>query len=144
VLAACPRVVNRVLGLYERIHSKRLRARALEESLALIRAEDEATHHLCIGPINKVLNTVVWHFARPAGPEVRAHLERLPDYLQRSPDGIKVNGYNSSQLWDTAFAVQALVATGQTAGMRDTLARAGLSLPDAFLPTPKGRPSWIS
>lgn len=119
------RAVDRVLGLYERIHSKRLRARALEESLALIRAEDEATHHVCIGPINKVLNTVVWHFVRPEGPEVRAHLERLSDYLQHSPDGIKVNGYNSSQLWDTAFAVQALVASGPTAGARDTLARAG-------------------
>ncbi|RKH20261.1 2,3-oxidosqualene cyclase [Corallococcus praedator] len=119
------RAVNRALGLYERVHPKRLRARALEECLALIRGEDEATHHLCIGPINKVLNTVVWHLARPDGPEVRAHLERLPDYLQHSADGTKVNGYNSSQLWDTAFAVQALVASGQAAGARDTLERAG-------------------
>ncbi|MCY1033349.1 2,3-oxidosqualene cyclase [Corallococcus sp. BB11-1] len=119
------RAVNRVLGLHERLHSKRLRARALDECLELIRGEDEATHHLCIGPINKVLNAVVWHLARPEGPEVRAHLERLPDYLQHCPDGVKLNGYNSSQLWDTAFAVQSLVASGQVDGARDTLARAG-------------------
>ncbi|MFY2559173.1 2,3-oxidosqualene cyclase [Corallococcus terminator] len=117
------RAVNRVLGLYERLHSKRLRARALEESLAQIRGEDEATHFICIGPINKVLNAVVWHLARPDGPEVRAHLERLPDYLQHSTGGVTVNGYNSSQLWDTAFAVQALVASGQEEA-RATLARA--------------------
>ncbi|WP_235685319.1 2,3-oxidosqualene cyclase [Corallococcus silvisoli] len=119
------RAAHRVLGGYERIHSKRLRARALDESLALIRGEDEATHHLCIGPINKVLDTVVWHLARPGGPEVRAHLERLSDYLQESGGGITFNGYNSSQLWDTAFAVQSLVAAGPDAGTRDTLERAG-------------------
>ncbi|MCP3166290.1 2,3-oxidosqualene cyclase [Myxococcus qinghaiensis] len=117
------RAVNRVLGLYERVHSRRLRARALEESLAQIRGEDEATHFICIGPINKVLNAVVWHLARPDGPEVRAHLERLPDYLQHTPEGVTVNGYNSSQLWDTAFAVQALVASGQEEA-RAPLARA--------------------
>lgn len=120
------RAVHRVLGLYERFHSKRLRARALDESLALIRGEDEATHFICIGPINKVLDMVVWHVARPEGPEVRAHLERLPDYLQPTAQGITVNGYNSSQLWDTAFAVQALVASGDTTGgARDALERGG-------------------
>ncbi|MBU8894148.1 2,3-oxidosqualene cyclase [Corallococcus sp. M34] len=118
------RAVNRVLGVYERVHSKRLRARALEESLAQMRGEDEATHFICIGPINKVLHAAVWHLARPEGPEVQAHLARLPDYLQRSDDGVKVNGYNSSQLWDTAFAVQALVASGQAEAARETLARA--------------------
>lgn len=117
------RAVNRVLGIHERFHSRRLRARAMEESLELIRGEDEATHSICIGPINKVLNAVVWHIARPDGPEVRAHLEQLPDYLQRTKEGVTFNGYNSSQLWDTAFAVQALVASGD-AQARDTLARA--------------------
>ncbi|RYZ43594.1 MAG: 2,3-oxidosqualene cyclase [Myxococcaceae bacterium] len=119
------RAVNRVLGFYERIHSKRLRARALDESLTLIRGEDEATHHLCIGPLNKVLNTVVWHLARPGGLEVRAHLARLQDYLQHSEDGVRINGYNSSQLWDTAFAVQSLVASGRADGARESLERAG-------------------
>jgi 2,3-oxidosqualene cyclase len=117
------RAASRVLGLYERLHSKRLRARALEESLEQIRGEDVATHFICIAPINKVLDTVVWHLARPDGPEVRAHLERLPDYLQRTPEGVTLNGYNSSQLWDTAFAIQALVASGADHA-RETLARA--------------------
>ena len=72
---------------------------------------------ICIGPINKVLNTVVWQIARPGGPEVEAHVKRLPDYLWRAPDGPEMQGYNSSELWDTAFAVQGILATGEVERM---------------------------
>jgi lanosterol synthase len=118
------RGVYRVLGVFERLHPKTLRERALGEVLEQLRAEDEATHHICIGPVNKLYNTLVWHFERPEGPEVQAHLLRLPDYLWEGSDGVKMNGYNSSELWDTAFAVQAIAATGETQRMRPTLARA--------------------
>ncbi len=116
--------VNRLLGAYEGMHSGALRERALAEVLQQIRAEDEATHHICIGPVNKLYNTLVWHFERPGGAEVEAHVARLADYLWENRDGLKMNGYNSSELWDTAFAVQAIAATGQTQRMRPTLARA--------------------
>ncbi len=69
-------------------------------------------------------NTLVWHFERPDGPEAKAHLPHLEDYLWDGRDGLKMNGYNSSELWDTAFAVQAIAATGETKRMRPTLARA--------------------
>ena len=36
-----------------------------------------------------------------------------------------VQGYNGSQLWDTAFAVQALAATQLGDQLGDSLARAG-------------------
>ncbi len=113
------------LRVHERFHSKARRERALEEVLRQLRAEDEATHHVCIGPINKVLNTIVWQLQNPGGPEVRAHLERLGDYLWSGADGLRMNGYNSSELWDTAFAVQAVVATGAPAGTGALLSRAG-------------------
>ncbi|MGO9830524.1 MAG: 2,3-oxidosqualene cyclase [Myxococcaceae bacterium] len=118
------RGVNRVLGAYERRHSRPLRERALGEVREQIRAEDEATHHICIGPVNKLYNTLVWHFERPGGPEVEAHLPHLEDYLWEGRDGLKMNGYNSSELWDTAFAVQAIAATGEAKRMRQTLTRA--------------------
>ncbi len=118
------RGVNRVLGAYEQRHSRPLRERALAEVREQIRSEDEATHHICIGPVNKLYNTLVWHFERPGGPEVEAHLPRLEDYLWEGRDGLKMNGYNSSELWDTAFAVQAIAATGETKRMRPTLTRA--------------------
>jgi hypothetical protein len=46
------------------------------------------------------------------------HLARVPDYLWVAEDGMKMQGYNGSQLWDTSFAVQALASTGllQVAG----------------------------
>ena len=116
--------VHRVLGWYERHHSQRLRRKALAHVLEHIQAEDEATHHICIGPINKVLNTLAWHFERPGGPEVASHRKRLPDYLHDADDGLKMNGYNSSELWNTAFAVQAVVATGTSDAIRPAIQRA--------------------
>jgi squalene/oxidosqualene cyclase-like protein len=78
-----------------------------------IEQEDRNTDSICIGPVSKLFHTLVWHFERPGGAELRAHVKRLPDYLWEAPDGIKMNGYNSSELWDTAFAVQAVAASGR-------------------------------
>ncbi len=118
------RAANGALGIWERLAPAGTRERALDVVMDQIRREDEATNHICIGPINKVLNTVVWQAARPGGPEVEAHVKRLPDYLWRAPDGLKMQGYNSSELWDTAFAVQGILATGQLERMRPVLERA--------------------
>lgn len=107
------RVANRVLGVAEDHHPKVLRERALGYVLDQIRQEDENTNFICIGPINKLFNTLVWHIEKPGGEEVKKHLARMGDYLWEADDGIKMQGYNSSELWDTAFAVQAIVATGE-------------------------------
>src|SRR5690606_33958550 len=48
----------------------------------------------------------------------------MPDYLYQAEDGLKVNGYNNSRLWDTAFVVQAAAATGPIASLRPCLERA--------------------
>lgn len=117
-------IAHPLMYAYERIAPKALRERALAEALRQIEAEDEATHYLCIGPINKVLNMVVRHLVDPDGPAVQAHLERLPEYLFRGHDGVKVNGYNSSELWDTAFAVQAITATAEASSCGPMLAEA--------------------
>jgi len=52
------------------------------------------------------------------------HLARLPDYLWLAEDGMKMQGYNGSQLWDTAFAVQALAATRLGASLDGALRKA--------------------
>ena len=38
-----------------------------------------------------------------------SHIPRIYDYLWVAEDGLKMQGYNGSQLWDTAFAVQVCV-----------------------------------
>jgi len=107
------KTVNRVLALYERRPSRRVRERALAFVLEQIDAEDRNTNYICIGPISKLFHTLIWHSVRPEGPEFRAHEQQLADYLWRADtaDGEtwKMQGYNSSELWDTTFAVQAVV-----------------------------------
>lgn len=100
--------VHAALGVYERVPIASLRKRALDLLLEHIAFEDRATNYICIGPVNKLFDLLVWHHAKPGGPEVKAHIARMPDYLWHAPDGVKMQGYNSSELWDTAFAVQAL------------------------------------
>ncbi|HEU5073923.1 MAG TPA: prenyltransferase/squalene oxidase repeat-containing protein, partial [Polyangiaceae bacterium] len=113
-----------VLLVFERKMPTRLRRRALRFVLEQIRYEDENTDYICIGPINKLLHTLVWHFERPGDVESRRHVERLADYLYQAADGLKLNGYNNSRLWDTAFAVQALVAADDTGRTHTTLSGA--------------------
>ncbi|MFT4627602.1 MAG: squalene/oxidosqualene cyclase-like protein [Myxococcota bacterium] len=88
------------------------RPRALERVLDHIAHEDAATEYVCIGPVNKAMHTLLWALHRPGGPEATAHRERLELYLHRDGDAVRVNGYESSEVWDTAFAVQAAVAAG--------------------------------
>ncbi|MCD6499655.1 MAG: squalene--hopene cyclase [Deltaproteobacteria bacterium] len=110
-----------LLGAYEKRPIASIRRKALNRILEMIQHEDDATHSLCIGPINSLYNTIVWHFHRPAGPQLAAHLETLPTYLWQADDGTKMNGYNSTELWDTAFAVQAFFATEKQEPYRPSL-----------------------
>lgn len=113
-----------VLNLAERFHPAGLRRRALDRLLEHIEYEDRTTAYHRIGPVNAVFNTIV-HVARGAPADV---LERswagLEKYLQLSPDGVKMNGYLSTSLWDTAFAVQALLQTPNNSNCRAALEQA--------------------
>lgn len=101
-------VATRFLLGFETRSPRPLRAKALRFVLDQIRREDANTDYICIGPISKLLHTLVWHFENPRGEELKQHERRLGDYLYHAADGIKMNGYDSSQLWDTAFAAQAV------------------------------------
>lgn len=105
----------------ERLCPTGLRRLALDHLLEHIEYEDRTTAYHRIGPVNAVLNTIV-HVARGAPADV---LEQswagLEKYLQPSPDGVKMNGYLSTSLWDTAFAVQSLLQTPDTSLCRTAL-----------------------
>lgn len=70
--------------------------------------------------ISKVINMLVrWSVDGPYHPMFRRHQERVADYLWMGLDGMKMNGTNGSQVWDTAFAVQAyLEVMIQSMGLR--------------------------
>lgn len=105
-------VVNKLLGGVERIGLGPVRRRALKKVIEEIIYEDELTDYVCLGPVNKLFNTLVWHFAEPSGERLRRHLRQLPDYLWTDERGTRMNGYLSSELWDTCFAVQAVLGSG--------------------------------
>lgn len=107
------RTIHTALQFYEQRPIGPLRKRALAFVLDQIRAEDENTGYICIGPINKLFHTLIWHRVDPDGPEFQAHARQLPAYLWHGADGVKMQGYESSELWDTAFAAQAIAATGR-------------------------------
>ncbi|GLT80310.1 hypothetical protein SLA2020_517560 [Shorea laevis] len=90
---------------------KKLRERALSTAMEHIHYEDENTRYICIGPVNKVLNMLCCWVEDPNSEAFMLHLPRIYDYLWLAEDGMKMQGYNGSQLWDTAFAVQAIMST---------------------------------
>jgi squalene/oxidosqualene cyclase-like protein len=90
---------------------KYVRQLGLEFSLEYMDAEDLQTNYINIGPVNKVLN-MISHFHATGGDlknyKVVNHMMRAQDYLWVAEDGMKMQGYNGSQCWDTSFCIQAL------------------------------------
>ena len=83
-----------------------VRQRGLAFSADYCKAEDLQTNFVDIGPVNKVYNMLV-AYDRDDGT-FDEHCLRVPDYLWVAEDGMKMQGYNGSQCWDTSFAIQAV------------------------------------
>ena len=104
-----------VANVYENLPLKPIRKKALEFLGQYIDAEDIQTRFVNIGPVNQVINSLaVWHRHGKDSEQFKKHVARWQDYLWVAEDGIKMNGYNGSQLWDVAFASQALLESGMT------------------------------
>ncbi|RCV34148.1 hypothetical protein SETIT_7G138400v2 [Setaria italica] len=88
----------------------KLRKKALDIVMQHIHYEDENTRYICIGSVNKVLNMLACWIEDPNSEAFKLHIPRVYDYLWLAEDGMKMQGYNGSQLWDTAFTVQAILA----------------------------------
>nr|AUC63275.1 cycloartenol synthase [Kalopanax septemlobus] len=103
---------------------KKLREKSLRTVMEHIHYEDENTRYICIGPVNKVLNMLCCWAEDPNSEAFKLHLPRLNDFLWLAEDGMKMQGYNGSQLWDTAFAVQAIISTNLLNEFGPTLRKA--------------------
>jgi squalene/oxidosqualene cyclase-like protein len=122
--SAALKAVNFVVGLYERVHPRALRQRSLAHLFDHIEFEDRATQFIRIGPVNAVLNTLVHFFQSPQSEATARSFASLEGYLCDGHDGTKMNGYNSTALWDTAFAAQAMLDTPLWQTHRETVQRA--------------------
>ncbi len=99
------------MGLVQRVGVPAAREKALREVFEHILYEDRVTSFIDIGPVNKVLNAFVHHFQSPGGDNFRRAFAACELYLWEGHDGVKMQGYNNSRLWDTAFATQAILAS---------------------------------
>lgn len=104
------RFARRIMLGVERARLAPLRRKALVELFDHISYEDRVTDFIDIGPVNKVLNAFVHHFREPGGEAFHRAFSACEQYLWDGHDGRKMQGYNSSKLWDTAFALQAIGA----------------------------------
>ncbi|MGR9085912.1 MAG: terpene cyclase/mutase family protein [Gammaproteobacteria bacterium] len=95
---------------YEKFKCSWLRKKATDYILKYLHAEDEQTRYLDIGPVNQAINSIcVWHACGKDSAQFKKHVARWYDYLWVAEDGMKMSGYNGSQLWDTAFAARAML-----------------------------------
>lgn len=114
------KIAQDFLAVYERWTKNipwfnNLRRVAADFCLDYIRAEDIQTNYIDIGPVNKALNMLsVWIGSGfdNNNEAFQRHMARVEDYLWVAEDGMKMQGYNGSQCWDTAFALQAMSETG--------------------------------
>lgn len=75
-------VVSTILDSYEHVAIKRLRSYALSLVWRHIAYDDENTHFICLGPVNKSMNMLIT-FVREGVHSVRLreHTNRVCDYL---------------------------------------------------------------
>ncbi|KAK2640918.1 hypothetical protein Ddye_022681 [Dipteronia dyeriana] len=93
--------------------NKLVRDYALKVTMKHIYYEDENSRYITIGCVEKVLCMLACWVEDPNGDYFKKHLARIPDYIWVAEDGMKMQGFGSQE-WDTAFAIQALLASNFT------------------------------
>jgi len=107
---------------YEKIKCAWLRKKATDYILKYLNAEDEQTDYINIGPVNKAINSIcIWEAYGKDSEQFKKHVARWYDYLWIAEDGMKMSGYNGSQLWDTAFATRAILESDLSKLFPDTI-----------------------
>ena len=96
--------------LYERFHSKRLRAKCTEAITERIGWELRTTSHTSISPVSGLLNILALWLHDPDDADCAQALAQLDGWIwEDEEDGARVTGARSAS-WDTGFALQALAA----------------------------------
>jgi cycloartenol synthase len=86
-----------------------LRDKALEKAIEHVQYEDINSRYLCIGCVEKVLCLIARWVEDPNSEAYKLHLARIPDYYWIAEDGLKFQSFGC-QMWDAAFAIQAIIA----------------------------------
>uniref|UniRef100_A0A8C0F8B5 Terpene cyclase/mutase family member n=1 Tax=Bubo bubo TaxID=30461 RepID=A0A8C0F8B5_BUBBB len=126
-----------IMNVYEAHHSTHLRQRAITELYDHIKADDRFTKCISIGPISKTINMLVrWFVDGENSSAFQEHVSRIPDYLWLLPAPAPhcllpfFQGTNGSQLWDTAFAIQAFLEVMHPSVLHAALGKQSLLIPE--------------
>lgn len=101
----------------------KLREKAMKIAMEHVHYEDLNSRYLCIGCVEKVLCLIACWVEDPNSEAYKKHLARIPDYFWVAEDGMKMQSFGS-QMWDAAFAIQAILASGLTQEYAPTLRKA--------------------
>lgn len=102
--------------------NKLLREKALDVAMKHIHYEDENSRYITIGCVEKALCMLACWVENPNGVHFKKHLLRVSDYLWIAEDGMKMQSFGS-QLWDSGFALQALLASNLCSEIPEVLRR---------------------
>ncbi|TVU43315.1 hypothetical protein EJB05_09774 [Eragrostis curvula] len=100
-----------------------MRNRALRQIAEFLKYEDENSQYICIGAVQKALSMLCCWIENTNSDAFKRHLARVADFLWVGEDGMKVR-LCAGQLWDVAFAVQAILATNLAEEYESTLKKA--------------------
>ncbi|CAM0910966.1 unnamed protein product [Alopecurus aequalis] len=100
-----------------------MRRKALQQIAEFLKYEDENSHYICIGAAQKALSMLCCWIENPNSDAFKHHLARVADFLWVGEDGMKVR-VCAGQLWDVAFAVQAILACNTAEEFGSTLKKA--------------------
>lgn len=115
----------------ERFTPKALRRRALARALEHIGFEHRSTGFVCLSPVNGMLFCLALHISDPRHPDLRKALAGLEYWFwEDDTQGLRIAGARSD-IWDTAFLVQALAEWPESECARTIVADACRWLPTA-------------
>lgn len=114
----------------EKLSPHALRRRALSRAMDHVLFELRSTGYVCLSPVNGLLFCLVLHISDPRHPELASALEGMEYWVwEDETEGVRFAGARSD-IWDTAFVIQAL-----TEGPRTPLAHELVRKACRWLPT---------
>ncbi|EOA23534.1 hypothetical protein CARUB_v10016727mg [Capsella rubella] len=100
--------------------NKLIRAKAVEKAMDLIHYHDEATKYVTGGAVPKAFHMLACWVEDPESDYFKKHLAQVPGYIWIAEDGLKIQTFGS-QLWDTPFMLQVMLAADVDEEIKSTL-----------------------
>ncbi|KAF8032388.1 hypothetical protein BT93_D1336 [Corymbia citriodora subsp. variegata] len=98
----------------------KLREKALKMTMKHIHYEDENSRYITLACVGKALSMLACWVEDPNGEYFKKHLARVQDFIWVAEDGMKIQSFGS-QLWDTSWGIQALLASNMVKDIGATL-----------------------